>query len=669
MIIDCLAVTDYRVFSGRHHFDLAPRTKYKKNRPIILFGGLNGAGKTSIISGVKLALYGKQSLGPATSQKAYDDHLRTSIHKARNTIIQPQSASIELSFSYASMGVLRQYKVNRNWMIKGATIKESLSITEDGKVLAELSNEQCQGFLNELVPIGVSELFFFDGEKIKELAEDTAGAALGSAIKKLLGLDLIETLNADLATLIRQGHISKSSIEVAAESKMLQEELSFSENQARRCQEKEASIRSQLTDLGKKKDDVEKNISANGGAWAKTRDSEREKLQELIAERDAVEAAIRDCLAGSLPLAIPSRFVANMLGQLEAESKYKASAQSEKLIKKKITALRKSFAQNFDKKTTEDALNLVKEAFVEVTEEQELLHDISDRQFENVNSVLNTAENIEKPRLKKLLKKQKTLSRKIQGLEENQSRAPHEDALKPLVEELTTLQLQMGELKSNLSESVESTRKYLRDAMELTRGLMKLESENDLALKAGDATQKAKATRQVLSEFVVAMAKRKVADLEAEFVTSIEKLSRKEDVSMRAKINPDNFSVAIEDINGIELDKNELSAGEKQIYAIAILEALARTSGRKLPIIIDTPLGRLDSVHRGKLVDNYFPYASHQVIILSTDTEVDESYYQRFSSSISHAFKLDYDPDSGSSNATEGYFWKIKEGELISETA
>ena len=64
------------------------------------------------------------------------------------------------------------------------------------------------------------------------------------------------------------------------------------------------------------------------------------------------------------------------------------------------------------------------------------------------------------------------------------------------------------------------------------------------------------------------------------------------------------------------LHKDELSAGEKQIYAIAILEALAKTSGRHLPIIIDTPLGRLDSEHCTKLINNYFPYASHQVIIL-----------------------------------------------------
>ena len=85
-------------------------------------------------------------------------------------------------------------------------------------------------------------------------------------------------------------------------------------------------------------------------------------------------------------------------------------------------------------------------------------------------------------------------------------------------------------------------------------------------------------------------------------------------MDLTAKMDPKTFSVRLIDANGIEIDKNDLSAGEKQIYAISILEALGKTSGRKLPIIIDTPLGRLDSKHRTKLVSNYFPTASHQVI-------------------------------------------------------
>ena len=86
MIIRKLVIEDFRVFSGRQEFDLEPRKKYGKQAPIVLFGGLNGAGKTSILTAVLTALYGRQALGAGTSQKAYEIFLKESIHKSPQII-------------------------------------------------------------------------------------------------------------------------------------------------------------------------------------------------------------------------------------------------------------------------------------------------------------------------------------------------------------------------------------------------------------------------------------------------------------------------------------------------------------------------------------------------------------------------------------------------------
>ena len=86
MFLETLKVCDFRVFGGEHTLELNPQIKWEKKRPIILFGGLNGAGKTSILTAVRLALYGRQSLGPGTSQKAYEKYLADSIHHSRNSI-------------------------------------------------------------------------------------------------------------------------------------------------------------------------------------------------------------------------------------------------------------------------------------------------------------------------------------------------------------------------------------------------------------------------------------------------------------------------------------------------------------------------------------------------------------------------------------------------------
>jgi len=103
-----------------------------------------------------------------------------------------------------------------------------------------------------------------------------------------------------------------------------------------------------------------------------------------------------------------------------------------------------------------------------------------------------------------------------------------------------------------------------------------------------------------------------------------------------------------------------LSEGEKQVFAISVLWGLAQASPRPLPAIIDTPMARLDSQHRHHLINRYFPNASHQVIILSTDTEVDQDFYGALQPHITRAYHLDYDENEKVTTAREGYFWSIE---------
>jgi len=122
-------------------------------------------------------------------------------------------------------------------------------------------------------------------------------------------------------------------------------------------------------------------------------------------------------------------------------------------------------------------------------------------------------------------------------------------------------------------------------------------------------------------------------------------------------IEEKDFSITLFRKNGTALSKDELSTGEKQIYAIAMLTALARVSGRPIPFVIDTPLARLDIEHRSNLVSNFFPKVSHQVVIFSTDTEIDRAYFEQLAPFISKAYLLLYGGDD-STTVSEGYFWR-----------
>ena len=82
-------------------------------------------------------------------------------------------------------------------------------------------------------------------------------------------------------------------------------------------------------------------------------------------------------------------------------------------------------------------------------------------------------------------------------------------------------------------------------------------------------------------------------------------------------------------------------------------------------MIIDTPLGRLDSEHRGRMIEHYFPNASHQVVVLSTDTELDKHNFEILSPHVSHAYHLAYNELKGRTEVEERYFWRTKTRRVI----
>ena len=88
---------------------------------------------------------------------------------------------------------------------------------------------------------------------------------------------------------------------------------------------------------------------------------------------------------------------------------------------------------------------------------------------------------------------------------------------------------------------------------------------------------------------------------------------------------------------------------------ISLLWALAICSKKELPVIIDTPLSRMDSNHRVSLITTYFPQAGKQTIILSTDSEIDQRYYNIMKENIGDEFTLVYDDTKQCSVIQRGY--------------
>jgi DNA sulfur modification protein DndD len=171
-----------------------------------------------------------------------------------------------------------------------------------------------------------------------------------------------------------------------------------------------------------------------------------------------------------------------------------------------------------------------------------------------------------------------------------------------------------------------------------------------------------------LGDFHAALGDARLSELERTVTRCFNRLARKEDLVSRIAIDSETMRVTLFGLGDKPVLKSWLSAGEKQIYAVALLWALAQVSGRKLPVIIDTPLGRLDSEHRSNLAAAYFPYAAEQMIILSTDTEIDASFAEHLRPSISREYRLEYDQAESASHILKGYFWQPSAAEQLSST-
>ena len=106
MIFKTLSLENFRVFNGVHHIELAPRREGVISRPVVLFGGLNGAGKTSILSAIRLALLGRKSIGNAVSKKDFNEYLTQQINQKAVKDTTDPVAKVSLEFTHTHQALV-----------------------------------------------------------------------------------------------------------------------------------------------------------------------------------------------------------------------------------------------------------------------------------------------------------------------------------------------------------------------------------------------------------------------------------------------------------------------------------------------------------------------------------------------------------------------------------
>jgi DNA sulfur modification protein DndD len=656
MILDTLTLENVGTFGGKQTIELTPPSL---KRPIVLIGGLNGAGKTTILESIHLAMYGPLSQAPGRRAGSYENYLRGLIHHGA---ADTDGAAVDLSFHVFQQGEKKQFRIRRRWRVTGASVRESLMVWVNGRfddALTASWNEHIETFL----PRGIAGLFFFDGEQIEALADlERSRQVLHSALAALLGLDIVERLKADL-TVLRRRH---RGAEIPPELKAAVEERKQAATAARQAEEAAdaaaASARNEAERAAKKLYEVSERYRAGGGELLGQRDAADSRVTMLGQQLRDLDEDLRHEASEVAPFLQLSEMLDGLIQQVRREQ----AAARDAVV---IDVLRERDREMLDRlqsvEVTAKSLAAIEEFLTVDVDARRVSAEVvpvsglsGNTELESITSSVLPAT---RRRISGLLKRREALRADIEQAERTLAAIPHPEALMSIKEEMD--RAVQAELRCNaaLSHAEDNHRLLCQErgradgayetALEKS-ALASLDNDDDRRL-----IEHIDRVRGTLESLKAKAAERHLGRISELVQKALTQLLRKSSLVTQVQIDPVSYSVQLSGPGGRPLEPNEMSAGERQLLAVSLLWGLAQAAGQPLPMVIDTPLGRLDGSHRSHLLERYFPHASHQVIMLSTDTEVDEAAMQVLQPHLGHTYRLDFDHEINATTITPGYFW------------
>lgn len=651
MILEQLVLQDFGLYRGRQVIDLRPPSR---KRPIVLIGGMNGGGKTTFLDALQLALYGKLAQCSNRGELAYDEFLHRSVHRK-----SAEGAAIELSFSHTSEGKTHEFQVRRAWGVRDK--RERLEVHHDGGLDPVLTDAWAE-HIEDLLPLRLSRFFFFDGEKIESLADlEKSTEVLSTAIHSLLGLDLVDQLTTDLQVLERRKRAEQKSDAEKEQLAQIDEEIERLKLRQQELVEERAAAQNVLDRAAKRLREAEERYKQVGGAAF-------EKRKEIESKRAAhderlriLEDELREIAAQAAPIMLVADLIDTVVADAEAE---RASAQAQGVGELLATRDAKTLETARKAGATEKLLQTLRDFLTEdrtrrTRAQQEGFYlDLSTEGHAALAAVQALLGPEAKERIRKLIAQADRLEIEIEDLDRKLARAPkQEDAIAKLAAERAEAQNAVEQAERAIREIDETADRVNRELITYTRRKEDALETTVEQERWARMLSRSEQMRQVFARFRGTVVSRHVRRLEELILDSFQQILRKDSLIAGLRIDPQNFAMTLIGQDRRDLSPERLSAGERQLLAISTIWGLARASGRPLPVVIDTPLGRLDSIHRKLLVERYFPNASHQVILLSTDEEIDAKLYEELEPYIGHKYRLDYDDRTGATHVVPGYFW------------
>ena len=654
MLLQSLTLHNFGIYKGTHTVDLT----VSNDKPVILFGGLNGGGKTTFLDALQLVLYGKHAKCSNRGNLAYGTYLASTLNRY---VAKSEQVSLELTFSHTTDTEAQTFTVRREWKLakQVENSKDKVTVSCNGEHDQYIS-EQWDEFVNEFIPMSLSDLFFFDGEKIENLAHpERSNELIKTGIENLLGLDLLSQLHLDLNNIERKRKAENLDTSVIEKVETCEADIEANNDIIELLSVEIAKLKNQQSKI---------NVDIN-----KARQKVRDSGAHLIEERDQIRfelGAIAQKLKDNLQQRVkldsgigPLGLIKPLLEQTQTQAVLEEQASEANALNKAIESYEANLLKSLEGQTLpEEARIALENSMASMATERQALANVESYVGLPSNLFNGLEAKLETDQLEReaLIKERELLLEKKALFEKKEESIPDYETVKHVLSELAQFEAEFKNaqtlIKAKSAELEQAQAKHAVLNQRYTNLLTQQSKdtfEQKRSLQVVDHIGKLKETMQ---GFAKSLIKENIELLQDKITEKFIALTRKEQLISGVHICPASFSLTLLAQTGEELSPSRLSAGERQLLAIAILWGLSEASGKELPTVIDTPLGRLDGKHRTRLIEGYFPFAANQVLLLSTDEEIMGDYYSKLKPAISREYHISYNEQATTSTISEGYF-------------
>lgn len=712
MKINKVKLYNFSSYEGTNEFDFEITDKEKN---IVLIGGKNGAGKTSLFTAIKVALYGPLAYGYVGINNHYISKIKDLINSKafqQDVVLSEVQITLQLKIERD----IRNYVITRKWDYTNQKLTEEYTVDRDGKLLNDQELSYFENYLRSIIPPDLFEFFLFDGEEVGNIFSTSAyNTYVRNAVFTMCGMDVFEIIRK-----FTRGYISKNN---SSDDDAVYDVYETARQQVELLEEEKEQLEVALDKLSVELEDIDVQLTELATAFKNAggiSQKEKKKLEEEFNQAEKVKTEtltnIKLFVEGLMPFYILRDFTDPIMSQLDFEEKGEIFYYVQSKLK------RNTISDLLKGDVPEEKVDLLMEQLLSTfrpkgfKEDMEMMFDLSKEDIGRVNGIVSAVEDFDTSAMIEMVKKRKAASERTAEINRILKSSMSEEDVNSFARKENEILKKKDELNSQLYETQHRLEKLSRELQiqEQTRDRsmqsLKEHAQNKhvYELSSGISAM----MEQFLEEKTVSIRK----NLEKTIVKKLKAIYRKNNLITHIEIGK-NFDfnlyqdegysakelltlyknlgnaeftnligtkgesklIKLLDIGSINDLKNatevkigqeslllykkielgRLSKGERQIFILALYWAIIEISGQNIPFVIDTPYARIDANHRREISEKFFPNISDQVIILSTDEEINEEYYKIVKPYVSKEYMLINDENENRTTIKNNYFFEV----------